>query len=258
MDSKTLRILFIELVGAFGLVFVSAGLVCINVTTLPEGSTPTSPLSWHQPGAFGIALGQGLILAALLALTVPVTGGYLNPAITLMLWVFTKVETPRAVGLIVVQLLGGVLAALALKYTFLDAVLKLAHFGAPQMNPLPYPDVGPRAHLAGATIELVLTFFLVFAIFGMVGTGSVGTDPLRLGIVSGMIATACVLFGFPLTGAAMNPARWLGPTLFDAFSADSPRNPWGHSLVYLAGPILGSLLGGYFVFKVYQTPAEKK
>jgi aquaporin Z len=257
MDPKTLRILFIELVGAFGLVFFSAGLVCINVTTQPEGS-PSAPLAWHQPGAFGIALGQGLILAALLALTVPVTGGYLNPAITLMLWVFTKVETPRAAGLIVVQLVGGVLAALALRCTFVDAILKAAHFGAPHVNPLPYPVVGPSAHLTGAGVEVVLTFFLVFAIFGIVGVGAISSDPLRLGLISGMIATACVLFGFPLTGAAMNPARWLGPALLDAVSANTPRNPWGDSLVYLAGPILGALLGGYFVFKVYQTPPEKK
>ncbi len=253
MDTKTQRILFIELVGAFGLVFFSAGLVCINVTTVPPGATPTSPLAWHQPGAFGIALGQGLILAALLALTVPVSGGYLNPAITLMLWVFTKLETPRATGLIVVQFLGGILAAICLRFTFAEAVLQSAHLGAPQINPLSYPTLGPSAHLSGAGIELLLTFFLVFAIFGIASA-----DPLRLGVVSGMIATACVLFGFPLTGAALNPTRWLGPTLIDGILSSSARSPWADSLVYLAGPILGALLGGFFVFKIYQTPSEKK
>ena len=38
-----------------------------------------------------------------------------------------------------------------------------------------------------------------------------------------MIATACALFGLPLTGAALNPARWLGPTLLDAFRTQSGR-----------------------------------
>src|SRR5438045_1336449 len=105
MDPKTTRVYFIELVGTFGLVLFSAGLVCINQTTSPLGQAGTTPLAGHQPGVVGIALGQGLILAVLLALTAPITGGYLNPAITLMLWVFNRVDTARAAKLIGVQLL---------------------------------------------------------------------------------------------------------------------------------------------------------
>src|SRR5688500_456977 len=119
MDRKLLRLCFIDLVGAFGLVLFSAGLVGINQTTNPDQVAPATPqLMMHQPGVFGGALGQGLILAALLALTAPVTGGYLNPAVTLMLWVMGKVETPRAVSLIVAQFLGGILAAVTLRYLF--------------------------------------------------------------------------------------------------------------------------------------------
>src|SRR5260370_40520323 len=110
MDTNLRRIVFIELVGVFGLVLFSAGLVCINEMTTP------SPL--QQPGVFGVALGQGLILAALLALTAPVTGGYLNPAVTLMLWVFNRIETRRAAWLIRPPLLGRVLAAICLYFIF--------------------------------------------------------------------------------------------------------------------------------------------
>ena len=100
MDKNLWRLFFIELIGVFGLVLFSSGLVCINEITISAGGDAgTSALSRHQPGVFGIALGQGLILAALLALTVPVSGGYLNPAITLMLWVMGKLESPRAAGL---------------------------------------------------------------------------------------------------------------------------------------------------------------
>ena len=53
---------------------------CINQMTQPAGMAGTTPLTGHQPGVVGVALEQGLILA-LLALTAPVTGGYLNPAI---------------------------------------------------------------------------------------------------------------------------------------------------------------------------------
>ena len=96
MEPKLPRVFLIELIGAFGLVLFSAGLVCVNQTTTPEGQPGTAPLTWHQPGVFGVALGQGLILAALLALTAPITGGYLNPAITVMLWVLGQVDSRRA------------------------------------------------------------------------------------------------------------------------------------------------------------------
>lgn len=249
METKSPRAWLIELVGAFGLVLFSSGLVCINQTTTVGQPSATSTLTMHQPGVFGVALGQGLILAALLALTAPISGGYLNPAITLMLWVFSRIETRRAAGLIAAQLLGGLLAALCLRFALHPSLLQAAQYGAPHVNPLPFPTLGQSAQVAGTLIELLLTFFLVFAIFGLADA-----DALKLGIVTGMIMTACALFAVPLTGAALNPARWLGPTLLEAHY--STRAAWADSLVYLAGPILGAVLGGTFVFKVF-VPAEK-
>jgi aquaporin Z len=258
MEPKLPRACVIELVGTFGLILFSAGLVCINQTTTPLGhAAGTAPLTLHQPGVFGVALGQGLVLAVMLALTVPVSGGYLNPAITLMLWVFNRLETPRAAWFIGCQFLGGLLAAVCLRYSFHLELLQVAQFGAPHINPLAYPaleagrDGRMSGQVAGTLMELVLTFFLVFAIFGMAGT-----DSFKLGLVTGMMMTACSLFGFPLTGAALNPARWLGPTIMEAFGpTEASARPWADTLVYLAGPIIGSLLGGAFVFYVYR-PAE--
>src|SRR5688500_2045439 len=96
MDPKLTRAFVIELIGTFGLVLFSSGLVCVSQTTTPEGQTGAALMTQHQIGVFGIALGQGLILAAMLALTVPLTGGYLNPAITIMLWVLGRMETKQA------------------------------------------------------------------------------------------------------------------------------------------------------------------
>ena len=252
METKLWRVFFLELIGAFGLILFSAGLVCINQTTTPESQAGPALLTSHQPGVFGIALGQGLILAALLALTAPITGGYLNPAIVVMLWVMGRMESSRAAWLIGAQGLGSVLAALCLQFLFAPEVLQAAHFGAPHVNALAYHPVAEPTLVTGALIELLLTFFLVFAIFALPGR-----DALKLGIVAGMIATACSLFGFSLTGAALNPARWLGPTLFEAISTTQMRNPWTDTLIYLAGPILGALAGGFIAFKVCPT-SEKK
>lgn len=243
MDTKQLRPVLVELLGAFGLVLFSSGLVCINEMTGTHAP--------HQLGIVGVALGQGLILAALLALTAPVSGGYLNPAITLMLWVYNRIETPRAAWLIGAQFAGSVLAAACLHFLFAADLLTSARCGAPHMNVRAYAELGNQTLFTGTGVELLLTFFLVFAIFGLAQG-----DTLRLGLVAGMIAAVCTLFGFALTGAALNPARWLGPTLLEAYQGT--RAAWSDALVYLAGPILGSILGGFFVFKVYQPAAEKK
>jgi glycerol uptake facilitator-like aquaporin len=253
MDRRLQRIVFIELVGVFGLVLFSAGLVCVSQMTIPEGNRGAAPQTLQQPGVLGIALGQGLILAALLALTAPITGGYLNPAVTLMLWVFNRLATPRAAWLMAAQLLGSILAAVCLYFVFDQNLLRAAHVGAPHINHLAYRATGQMMQFTGAALELLLTFFLVSAIFGLTDG-----EALHLGMVAGMIATVCALFGLSLTGAALNPARWLGPTLLESFiPKDSPSSPWADSLVYLAGPILGALLGGFFVFKVYQPTARK-
>lgn len=249
MEPKLSRVFVIELIGTFGLVLFCAGLACANQTATPEGQTAPLLLTAQQPGAFGVALGQGLILAALLALTAPVTGGYLNPAIVIMLWVMGRIDQRRAAVLGIAQIAGSLLAALALQAIFVDSILQAAHFGAPHVSPLSYRPPTEGTLVGAGLVELILTFFLVFAIFAL-ATG----DTLRLALVAGMIATACTLFGYPLTGAAMNPARWLGPTIVEAIRAD--KAAWSHTVIYLAGPILGALAGGVAAFKLYPAPEK--
>jgi glycerol uptake facilitator-like aquaporin len=249
METRLGRVFFLELIGAFGLVLFTAGLACVNQMTTPEGQTSPALLTAQQPGAFGVALGQGLILAALLAITAPITGGYLNPAIVIMLWVMGRIDNRRAAVLGIAQIAGSALAALCLQLMFVDAVLKPAHHGAPHLSNLVYRQELAGTLVAGSAVELTLTFFLVFAIFAL-ATG----DSLRLGIVAGMIATASSLFGYPLTGACMNPARWLGPTMFEAFHSTSFA--WSHTVIYLAGPILGALAGGLAAFKLVEKKTQ--
>lgn len=250
MESKLSRVFFIELIGAFGLILFSAGLACVNQATTPEGSAAPALLTAQQPGAFGVALGHGLILASLLALTAPVTGGYLNPAIVIMLWVMGRIDQRRAVVLAAAQITGSALAALCLHFLFNEQVLQASHYGAPHVGALIYPGELQGKLVAGTTIELILTFFLVFAIFALASA-----DTLKLALVAGMIAAACTLFGYPLTGAAMNPARWFGPTLLEAFHTTNIA--WSQTVIYLAGPILGALAGGVAAFKLYPAPVKK-
>src|SRR3979411_3233969 len=92
------RAYLVELIGSFGLVFFSAGVVCMNYLAIPAANQPpgSTPLYQHQAGVVGIALAQGLIFAVLLSLTVPISGGYLNPAIAITLWAFNRLDSRRA------------------------------------------------------------------------------------------------------------------------------------------------------------------
>jgi glycerol uptake facilitator-like aquaporin len=248
MDKDLRRAYFIELIGTFMLVYVSAGVVCVNHMTCPSGQEPgTASMLGHQPGLVGVALAQGLILAAALAVTAPLSGGFLNPAITLVLWVFNRLSSARMAWLIGAQAVGAVLAGFCLSKTFAEPVLRDARVGTPHLNPLVYPDLTLAALAGGSAVEVALTFFLVLAIFGTWREGSV---PERAGLTAGLTFTACVLFGFALTGASTNPARWLGTALWELHWLRPPRNPFADVFAYLAGPVVGALLAGVVYFRL--------
>jgi aquaporin TIP len=253
MEPRLPRAYAIELLGTFALVLISAGVVCVNQATTPEGARAgLAPLTLHQPGLFGLALAQGLIFGAMLAVTVPYSGGYLNPALTLMLWCFGRMDTVRAAWLIGAQLVGAVLAASCLRLTFAVRILEAAQYGAPHINPLAYQTLDQGSVAAGVGIELLLTFFLVFAIFGVLGAE---LDARQAALAGGAVLAAGVLFAFPLTGAALNPARWFGPVFLEALGGGhGGKSPWADALVYLAGPIVGALLGGGVCFKLLHPP----
>jgi len=259
MQTSMPRAYCVELLGTFGLVFFSAGVVCLNYLAAPIDQPPgTSPLNLHQPGLVGVALAQGLIFAVLLTLTAPVSGGYLNPAIAVTLWAFNRLETRRLPWLLGAQLMGAFLAGMCLRFTFELGLLRTAQFGTPHVNLQTYNTLEQATLFAGVGVELVLTFFLVFAIFGAVPERS------RLaGWGGGAVLAAAVLVGFPLTGAALNPARWFGTVLWEAWLGRlsiGRSGPFSDIIVYLAGPILGALLAGAFCFLIYlpATRDEKK
>src|SRR2546421_3489600 len=153
MNERDIRAAVVELVGVFGLVLFSSGVVCVNQLTTPAAQQPgTAPLTLHQPGLVGVALAQGAILAVLLALTVPVAGGYLNPAITLTQWAFGRLDTRRAAVLIGAQATGALLAGLVLRLMFNGEILNAAHFGAPHINLLAYPALNQASVFAGSGV----------------------------------------------------------------------------------------------------------
>jgi glycerol uptake facilitator-like aquaporin len=253
MDEKNLRAFFAELLGTFAVVFVSAGAVW------------ATRLGGLEPWTLTIALAAGLIYGAALAVTVPVSGGYLNPALTLMLWVFKHLDGAKAVGLIFVQFLGAALAGFALRLIFplQESAMIATHLGAPHLNLEVFIGMSLATVLKGIGIELVLTFFLAFLLYGLAfdprtakWTGKV---PGRLmGLWLGMAVTAITIVGYPLTGGSANPARWFGPALAETtVPALYQQNPFADHAVYWIGPVAGALIAGY-LYTALVLPIEEE
>ena len=210
-----------EFVGTFALIFVGVGSIAMDF------------IAGGKVGLVGIALAHGLTIAVMASAVAAVSGGHLNPAVTVSALVVRKIEPLNAVGYVVFQCLGAIVAALLLKALLPGTALDHTAFG----TPAPGPGISGGAALG---IEAILTFFLVFVIFG---TAIDHRAPKVGALFIGLTVSLDILAGVPLTGAAMNPARWLGPALIGG-------GHLGDFWIYLAGPFLGGIAAALFYMGV--------
>jgi aquaporin Z len=253
MDDKNLRAYLIELIGTFAFVLVSAGTIYVNA------------LLGVTSGALSVAVATGLIYAGALAVTVPISGGYLNPAIPIMLYVFKRMDGVRALGLVLVQVLGSALAGLVLYglLNFRQDLLLASHVGAPQFNGdvFGYGVDGSVfvPLLKGIGVELVLTFILAVAILAFffdprLARRSVWASRLAY-LWVGLTLAGLTYVGYGLTGAALNPARWLGPVLWDWINNSAAFH---HNAIYWVGPTAGALLATWVYTALVLPPEESE
>ena len=215
---KNLRICLAEFVGTFALVFVGIGAI-----------------KTAGNDVVAIALAHGLTIGAFVTAMMHISGGQFNPAVTFGLVCGGHLRLGAAIYYWIAQLLGGLMAAWILLSLFTrDVIIS----GTPQL----------AINLTGAQgilVEALLTFFLVFIVHGTAVDGrSVGRAVA--GFAIGGTITLDILFGGPLTGAAMNPARVFGPAV--------AANFWKAHYVYWIGPLLGGGLAGI----VYRVLMEKQ
>lgn len=210
------RALLAESVGTFWFVTVGAGAVVAD------------RLAGGQIGIVGVALAHGLALAVAISSFGAVSGGHLNPAVTLGVWVAGKHPGGRVLPYWGAQAAGALVAGVFLRIAFGHAL------AASDTTKLGTPALGAGVPvLAAILVELVLTAFLLWAVFG---TAVAPNAPHVAGFGIGLTVAADILVGGPLTGAAMNPARWLGPAV-----ASTAFDAW---YVYLIGPLGGGALAG--------------
>lgn len=209
-----------ELVGTFALVFIGAG------------ATVTSGFGLDLTG---VAIAHGLVLGAMVSVTAPLGAGMLNPAVAIGLWVAGRLSTARTIVVIAAQLVGAVAAGFLLRSLVPDTAFSAASGGTPVVaSTLP----------AGKAIvvEAVCTFFLVFAVFGaMVDERAPSRRAAGL-TVGSVFAFGILAFG-PLTGAAMNPARWFGPALASGL--------WDDWFVWIVGPVSGGIIAAVLYSTVF-------
>ena len=217
MQDRGLAAYIAELVGTFFLVFVVGVVVTLFVATTAQSQTGSD---------FAVVgLVHALALFGLIITFGAVSGGHFNPAVTLAAAVLRRIDPLDAVVYVLAQLSGGVLGALLVKGLLLDEG-RAGHYGAATISPL----LG--GNFDGAIVEALGTFLLVLAVCAVAFNPTARREwaPLAIGTTLGF---AVMIFG-PLTGAALNPARWFGPALIgDEFGGTWP---------YLLGPIVGALL----------------
>ena len=228
MSEDTLRRAVAEMIGAFTLTFIGAG------AASAAGVISDSSL-------IGVAVANGLAIGVMVAAVGHISGGHFNPAVTFGFLIARKIKPPLAVVYWIAQFGGAALAALFVKQLLPRATTEAVGLGVPALGH------GVNAS-SGFLLEAILTFFLVFVVFG----AAVDTrNPFNAvaGLAIGLTIAIDVLFGGPFTGAAMNPSRAFGPQLVG--------DHWANGWVWYAGPLLGgAVAAGLYSFLYLRSKPE--
>jgi len=217
-----------EFIGTFALIFVGVGSIAETAASFGQ-----------SPNLVAVALAHGLTIAVMASATGAISGGHLNPAVSIGAFVAGKLDALGLGVYVVAQCLGGLAGAICINLILPAAHLSKVGGGVP----------APGNGISGVDalfLEVVLTFFLMFVIYG---TAMSANAPKVGALFIGLTVTLDILIGGPVTGAAMNPARWLGPALLlPSHLVDA----W----IYWIGPGAGAILAGLVWRYVLEEPVR--
>ncbi|CAL5359144.1 hypothetical protein ACSBR2_037723 [Camellia fascicularis] len=175
-------------------------------------------------GLFFVAMAHALVVAVMISAGFRISGGHLNPAVTLGLCVGGHITVFRSILYWIDQLLASAAACALLKY-LTGGLTTPVHTLASGMD-----------YSQGVIMEIILTFSLLFSVYALCVDPKKGfldgLGPLLVGLVVG----ANIMAGGPFSGASMNPARSFGPALVSG--------NWTDHWVYWVGPLIGGGLAG--------------
>ena len=224
-----------EFIGTFTLVFIGAGSICADQYLHAAG----------QPalGALAIAAAAGLTMAVMVTALGHISGGHLNPAVTIGFWVTRRLGTIQSLCYWFAQLAGAVFAAYLLVLIVPESASSAAALGTPAL-------ASDFTRLHGMALEAVASFFLVFVFFATVADGKGAFEKIA-GFAIGLTLMVDILIAAPFTGAAINPARAFGPALVSRH--------WANQGVYWVGPLIGGVIAGFLYNAIFlrdQPPAS--
>ncbi|XP_050392032.1 aquaporin-8 isoform X2 [Patella vulgata] len=216
--------------------FVFVGTMAVYDTVSPTPDTPAS--------AVAVALAHGLTIAILVAVTGPISGGHINPAVTFAMVLLREMKPVLAAGYFVCQIIGALLGA-----AFTRAVI----------GDVKYKQIGGGAHTLGEGVEpgqgilceILLTTVLILVILH-VAVDPKTQNPLAP-LAIGFAVTVDILAGISVTGASMNPARSFGPAVVISVL----KSFWDYHYIYWVGPFLGSVLAA-FIYKFITADKSKR
>ncbi|HEX2205301.1 MAG TPA: aquaporin [Longimicrobium sp.] len=226
MNDTPARALVAEAIGTFALCFV--GILAINagaIAGLGDGVTSLAT----------VALAHGLVIAVMVAALGAISGAHFNPAVTFGFMVTGRMSPVRGLLYWAAQIGGALVASL----------LVAALFGARRVADGTPALADPVSFGQGVAVEAVATFFLVLVVFGSAVDERAPKSVFPFAI--GLTVTLDILAIGPITGAAMNPARALGPAL--------ASGAWESHLVYWVGPLLGGAAAAFLQHAFLMGPA---
>ena len=220
MCKETQAKLYAEGIATFALTFIGAGSI------------------WVVGGdLLAVAAAHGIILSVMVTATMNISGAHINPAVTIGFMATNRIDSKLGAKYIAAQLAGAFLAG---------GILYSIGAGGEGI-PAPGDTIIEVSTQQAILIEAVLTFLLMSVIMGTAVDDRAPAGIAGFGI--GLVVMADILMGGPLTGAAMNPARWAGVWVF----GDMENNI--DLIIYTVGPIMGALLGVLLWDKM--TPGEE-
>ena len=230
-----------ELVGTMFLVLLGDGVVAAVVLAKSKA---------ENSGWMVITTGWAMAVAMGVYVAGRISGGHINPAVTLGLAVIGKFPWHDVPKYLAAQFLGAFLGAVIVWLAY------LAHWSVTedQGKKLAVFCTGPaiRSFPKNVLSEIIATFVLVFGVLAIVANkepGQSGLTPLLIGfLVWGLGLCLGASTGFP-----MNPERDLGPRIAHALLPIPGKGPsdWGYAWVPVVGPIIGGLLGAVTYVKIF-------
>ncbi len=216
-EGNLLRRVGAELIGTYALVTAGCGAIMVNAQTAALTH-------------LGIALTFGLIITVMIAATGHISGAHFNPAVTIAFAVTRHFPAREVVYYVAAQVAGAILGAVTLRLLLGD----VASLGVTRPS---------GALLQSFWLEILLSAVLMFVII------AVATDTKAIGapaaLAIGFTVALDAMWGGPISGASMNPARSVGPALV--------AGVWEHQWLYLLAPVLGAIIGA-MLYQWIRTP----